>query len=75
MIQKYLDYINQHGLILTYTVSHIVNPKSFLENPANPFLYNFEYDEELLRLTNADGKLLVEGSKDGILKYLSHQIN
>lgn len=75
MIQKYLDYINQHGLILTYTVSHIVNPKSFLENPANPFLYNFNYDEELLRLTNADGKLLVEGSKDAILKYLSHQIN
>lgn len=75
MIQQYLDYINQHGLILTYTVSHIVDPKSFLEHPANPFLYNFDYDEEILRLTNADGKLLVEGSKDAILKYLSHQIN
>ena len=75
MIQKYLDYINRHGLILTYTVSHIVDPKSFLENPANPFLYNFDYDEELLRLTNADGKLLVEGSKDTIINYLTHKIN
>ena len=75
MIQKYLDYMNRHGLILTYTVSHIVDPKSFLENPANPFLYNFNYDEELLRLTNADGKLLVEGSKDAIINYLTHKIS
>ena len=75
MIQKYLDYINRHGLILTYTVSHIVDPKSFLENPANPFLYNFDYDEELLRLTNADGKLLVEGSQDAIINYLAHKIS